>query len=94
MVPSWQSTSGYSALTCSVKAPTVHSRWQQTYHLFQLQDKLWQGLRAAGEQLQASTVAVWHLQRVVAKKRDPLSHVCFLDVLCGPGQPLPSERFW
>jgi hypothetical protein len=37
---------------------------------------------------------VWHLQRVVAKKKDPLSHVLFLDVLCPPGEPLLMEQFW
>ena len=26
-------------------------------------------------------VALWHLQRVLAKKRDPFTHVCFLDLL-------------
>ncbi len=27
---------------------------------------------------------VWHLQRVLAKKRDPLSHVLLLDVVAPP----------
>ncbi|KAG2437843.1 hypothetical protein HXX76_005461 [Chlamydomonas incerta] len=58
------------------------------------QDRMWQALRDVLEQISASTVAVWHLQRVVAKKRDPLSHVCFLDVLVGPGEPLLVARFW
>eukprot|EP00775_Hariotina_reticulata_P013433 gene13433-13561_t len=58
------------------------------------QDKLWQGLRGASDTLAAGALAVWHLQRVVAKKRDPLSHVLFLDVVCHPGQQLLTERFW
>ncbi|KXZ51911.1 hypothetical protein GPECTOR_11g39 [Gonium pectorale] len=58
------------------------------------QDKMWQALRDVLDQIQSSTVAVWHLQRVVAKKRDPLSHVCFLDVLVAPGEPLLVSRFW
>ena len=37
---------------------------------------------------------MWHLQRVVAKKKDPLSHVCFLDVLVKPEEPLLTEQFW
>lgn len=59
-----------------------------------LQDKLWSGLKEVTEQMQAAAVSVWHLQRVVAKKRDPLSHVCFLDVLAPPGAPLLTDRFW
>jgi hypothetical protein len=58
------------------------------------QDKLWSGLKEVTEQMQAAAVSVWHLQRVVAKKRDPLSHVCFLDVLAPPGAPLLTDRFW
>jgi hypothetical protein len=52
------------------------------------------GLKEVTEQMQAAAVSVWHLQRVVAKKRDPLSHVCFLDVLAPPGAPLLTDRFW
>eukprot|EP00798_Chlamydomonas_sp_ICE-L_P027164 gene27164-2403_t len=58
------------------------------------QDKLWQSLKELMEHLHTSAVAVWHLQRVVSKKKDPLSHVCFLDVLVPPGQPLLTQRFW
>ena len=59
-----------------------------------MQDKLWQGLREVLEALQAGTTVVWHLQRVVAKKKDPLSHVCFLDVLVKQNENLLTERFW
>ncbi|WIA37300.1 hypothetical protein OEZ86_014238 [Tetradesmus obliquus] len=58
------------------------------------QDKLWQSLRNACDCLANGCLAVWHLQRVVAKKRDPLSHVLFLDELCPPGQPLLTEKYW
>ncbi|WIA17060.1 hypothetical protein OEZ85_013963 [Tetradesmus obliquus] len=58
------------------------------------QDKLWQSLRSACDCLANGCLAVWHLQRVVAKKRDPLSHVLFLDELCPPGQPLLTEKYW
>lgn len=39
---------------------------------------------------------MWHLQRVVAKKRDPVTHALFLDESCppGPAAALPCERFW
>jgi hypothetical protein len=49
--------------------------------------------------LVAGGVAVWHLQRVAAKKRDPLSHVLFLDELVageagGAVAQLPSAKYW
>jgi hypothetical protein len=59
-----------------------------------LQDKLWSCLRASCDALATSALSVWHLQRVVAKKRDPISHVLFLDVVCPPMTPLLTERFW
>lgn len=38
---------------------------------------------------------MWHLQRVLAKKRDPLSHTLFLDVVAPKDEdPLPLDRFW
>ena len=69
------------------------------------QEVLWVRLGEAVEQLHASAVAVWHLQRVIAKKRDPLSHELFIDVVqqtpltTGPrhGQhrpALPCDHFW
>lgn len=60
------------------------------------QDKLWQGLRTVCDTLVAGGVAVWHLQRVAAKKRDPLSHVLFLDDLCSAsgGTQLLTDKYW
>ncbi|KAL6762845.1 component of oligomeric golgi complex 5 [Haematococcus lacustris] len=58
------------------------------------QEKLWGGLREMADSLVHSASCVWHLQRVAAKKRDPLSHVCFLDVLVAPDQDLLCSRFW
>ncbi|PSC76466.1 conserved oligomeric Golgi complex subunit 5 [Micractinium conductrix] len=58
-------------------------------------EALWEKLGAALELLQKSAVEVWHLQRVLAKKRDPLSHTLFLDVVApGEEDPLPLDRFW
>jgi len=37
---------------------------------------------------------VWHLQRVLAKKRDPLTHECFEDLVVQEGGPSLIERFW
>ncbi|KAL4435870.1 hypothetical protein ABPG77_000632 [Micractinium sp. CCAP 211/92] len=58
-------------------------------------DALWDKLGAALEHLQKSAIQLWHLQRVLAKKRDPLSHTLFLDVVAPEeGDPLPLDRFW
>lgn len=65
--------------------PGMASSWQND--LFQL-------VREVMDNLHHHAVAVWHLQRVIAKKRDPLTQVCFLDVLVGAGRPLLTERFW
>jgi len=58
------------------------------------QDKLWGGLKEVADTLSTAAAGVWHLQRVVAKKKDPLSHVCFLDVLVPEGKTLLCTRFW
>ncbi len=46
------------------------------------------------ESLHGAAVAVWHLQRVLAKKRDPLSHVLFSDSLQVASCPSPLSHFW
>lgn len=48
------------------------ARWQQA---------LWTQLAACLDAVHGPVVALWHLQRVLAKKRDPFTHVCFLDLL-------------
>uniref|UniRef100_A0A7S0R0D9 Conserved oligomeric Golgi complex subunit 5 helical domain-containing protein n=1 Tax=Pyramimonas obovata TaxID=1411642 RepID=A0A7S0R0D9_9CHLO len=66
-------------------------RWQQA---------LWQQLSSCMDALHAPVVAMWHLQRVLAKKRDPIMHVCFLDFLLedmegeDQSQCMLSERVW
>ena len=60
-----------------------------------LQEVLWQRLGKSFEQLHRSAVTVWHLQRVLVKKRDPLTHVCFMDAyLATEDTPLPSDAAW
>ena len=46
------------------------------------------------DKLRVSVVAVWHVQRVLAKKRDPLTHVLFIDECLNEESPLPSEQLW
>lgn len=42
-------------------------------------DALWQRLGSCMDKLHSIMVAVWHLQRVLSKKRDPFTHVLLLD---------------
>uniref|UniRef100_A0A3Q7J6E3 Conserved oligomeric Golgi complex subunit 5 n=1 Tax=Solanum lycopersicum TaxID=4081 RepID=A0A3Q7J6E3_SOLLC len=42
-------------------------------------DALWQRMSGCMDQLHSIVVAVWHLQRVLSKKRDPFTHVLLLD---------------
>ena len=58
-----------------------------------LQEGLWQRLAAFTDKLLRSCTAVWHLHRVLAKKRDPLTHVLFLDNLSVEGGA-PLSLFW
>ena len=44
---------------------------------------LWQRIEGALDAARANCVAVWHLQRVLAKKRDPITHALFLDEVLG-----------
>lgn len=42
-------------------------------------EALWQRMGVCMDQLHSVVVAVWHLQRVLSKKRDPFTHVLLLD---------------
>jgi hypothetical protein len=42
-------------------------------------ESLWQRMGACMDQLHSILLAAWHLQRVLSKKRDPISHIGFLD---------------
>lgn len=42
-------------------------------------DALWKRMEECMDQLHSVVVAVWHLQRVLSKKRDPFTHVLLLD---------------
>ncbi|CAI5522758.1 unnamed protein product, partial [Closterium sp. Naga37s-1] len=42
-------------------------------------EALWQRLTGCLDELARVMVLTWHLQRVMAKKRDPISHLVFLD---------------
>ncbi|CAI7750373.1 unnamed protein product [Closterium sp. NIES-54] len=57
-------------------------------------EALWQRLTGCLDELARVMVLTWHLQRVMAKKRDPISHVVFLDDVLQAGDALPTERVW
>lgn len=42
-------------------------------------EAIWQKIGSCLDQLHSIMVAVWHLQRVLSKKRDPFTHVLLLD---------------
>ena len=42
-------------------------------------EALWQRMGSCMDQLHSIMVAIWHLQRVLSKKRDPFTHVLLLD---------------
>jgi hypothetical protein len=42
-------------------------------------ESLWQRMGACMDRLHSILLAAWHLQRVLSKKRDPISHIGFLD---------------
>lgn len=59
-----------------------------------LQEVLWQGVAKALQSLQTCVVEACLLQRVLGKKRDPLSHDLFLDEVMGGGAPGPMAFLW
>ncbi|CAM6070594.1 unnamed protein product [Sphagnum tenellum] len=57
-------------------------------------ESLWQRIGACMDQLHSIVVAAWHLQRVLSKKRDPISHIGFLDEVMQAGDPMLTEQVW
>lgn len=57
-------------------------------------DALWKRMEECMEQLHSVVVAVWHLQRVLSKKRDPFTHVLLLDDVIQDGDAMLSDRVW
>ncbi|KAH7424625.1 hypothetical protein KP509_11G016500 [Ceratopteris richardii] len=57
-------------------------------------ESLWQRMGPCMDQLHSIVVAVWHLQRVLSKKRDPISHAGFLEEVIQVGDQLLTERVW
>ncbi|MBA0570420.1 hypothetical protein Golob_004081 [Gossypium lobatum] len=57
-------------------------------------EALWQRMGSCMDQLHSIMVAIWHLQRVLSKKRDPFTHVLLLDEVIKEGDPMPTDRVW
>ncbi|PON89724.1 Conserved oligomeric Golgi complex subunit [Trema orientale] len=57
-------------------------------------ESLWQRMAGCMEQLHSVVVAVWHLQRVLSKKRDPFTHVLLLDEVIQEGDTMLTDRVW
>ncbi|CAH8257427.1 unnamed protein product [Arabidopsis lyrata] len=59
-----------------------------------VREALWQRMASCMEQLYSLVVAVWHLQRVLSKKRDPFTHVLLLDEVIKEGDSMLTDRVW
>ncbi|XP_060929239.1 conserved oligomeric Golgi complex subunit 5 [Limanda limanda] len=55
---------------------------------------LWTNLEKLMDQICAACRQVQHLQKVLMKKRDPVTHVCFIDEISKEGQPDILFTFW
>ncbi|CAN6451672.1 unnamed protein product [Victoria cruziana] len=55
---------------------------------------LWLRMGNCMDQLHSVVVAVWHLQRVLSKKRDPFTHILFLDEILKEDEPTLTDRVW
>lgn len=57
-------------------------------------EALWVRLSECIDHIHSIVVAVWHLQRVLSKKRDPFSHVLLLDEVIKEGDQMLTDRVW
>ncbi|KAJ8387684.1 hypothetical protein AAFF_G00151150 [Aldrovandia affinis] len=55
---------------------------------------LWTNLEKLMDQICAACGQVQHLQKVLTKKRDPVTHVCFIDEIVKDGQMDIMYTFW
>ncbi|XP_069085933.1 conserved oligomeric Golgi complex subunit 5 [Pleurodeles waltl] len=55
---------------------------------------LWTNMEKLMDQICAACVQVQHLQKVLIKKRDPVTHVCFIDEIAKEGQSDILYGFW
>uniref|UniRef100_F6S4H9 Conserved oligomeric Golgi complex subunit 5 n=1 Tax=Callithrix jacchus TaxID=9483 RepID=F6S4H9_CALJA len=59
-----------------------------------LRASLWTNMEKLMDHIYAVCGQVQHLQKVLAKKRDPVSHICFIEEIVKEGQPEIFYTFW
>lgn len=80
-----------AAAAAAVGSGTTTARWR---------DEIWTRLSEVCDSIYRSVLAVWHLQRVLAKKRDPVTHQPFLEAAFpvsdnnDDDEELLTHRFW
>lgn len=57
-------------------------------------EALWQRMATCMDHLHSVVVAIWHLQRVLSKKRDPFTHALLLDEVMQEGDSILTARVW
>uniref|UniRef100_A0A8C5KX04 Conserved oligomeric Golgi complex subunit 5 n=1 Tax=Jaculus jaculus TaxID=51337 RepID=A0A8C5KX04_JACJA len=55
---------------------------------------LWTNMEKLMDHICAACGQVQHLQKVLTKKRDPVSHICFIEEIVKDGQPEILYTFW
>ncbi|XP_017170542.1 conserved oligomeric Golgi complex subunit 5 isoform X4 [Mus musculus] len=55
---------------------------------------LWTNMEKLMDHICAACGQVQHLQKVLTKKRDPVSHICFIEEIIKDGQPEILYMFW
>ncbi|KAK4758881.1 hypothetical protein SAY87_020182 [Trapa incisa] len=57
-------------------------------------EALWKRMESCMDKLYSVVVAVWHLQRVLSKKRDPFTHVLLIEEVIQEEGPVLTDRVW
>ncbi|GMH36010.1 hypothetical protein BSKO_03878 [Bryopsis sp. KO-2023] len=58
------------------------------------QEAFWSRVRELANHIEKSAVGIWHLEQVVWKKRDPITHIQFHDVVMGDSGDTILARYW
>ena len=60
-----------------------------------VQNLMWDQLKNSLDEFWEATISCWHLQKVLLKKKDPISHKSFIDLIGSEaGRILPLHEFW
>lgn len=58
------------------------------------QDTFWTRIKDLTAEMEKSVVSIWHLQQVLGKKKDPVSHVLLLDVVMSESEDTVLSDYW